>query len=94
MQFAPNLVNKVWNLAEELGYGNYFIKRLGSAITDDHTYINYLTGIPSIDIIHYDPDRRDFGKFHHTHDDNMDIIDKNTLKAVGQVVTEVIYRRL
>jgi hypothetical protein len=94
MQFAPNLVNKIWNLAEELGYGNYFIKRLGSSITDDHTYINYLTGIPSIDIIHYDPDRRDFGKFHHTHDDNMDIIDKNTLKAVGQVLTEVIYRRL
>lgn len=94
MHFAPHLVNKIWNLAEELGYGDYFIKRLGGQITDDHTYINYMTGIPAIDIIHYDPDKRDFGKFHHTHNDNMSIIDKKTLKAVGQVVTEVIYRRL
>ena len=27
-----------------------------------------------------------FGDYHHTHDDDLDIIDVNTLQAVGQVV--------
>ncbi len=32
-----------------------------------------------------------FGDFWHTQADNMDIIDKATLNAVGQTVLEVIY---
>jgi hypothetical protein len=35
----------------------------------------------------------DFGSFHHTHDDDMDVISKETLKAVGQTVIETIYRQ-
>ena len=48
-------------------------------------------GIPCIDIIHYDAMTGGFGPYHHTHDDNMKIIDKNTLKAVGQTLLQVIY---
>ena len=33
-----------------------------------------------------------FGSYHHTHDDDISIINKSNLKAVGQVVTAVIYR--
>ena len=53
--------------------------------------LNTLAKIPSIDIVHYRTDVGDFGDYHHTHKDNMDIIDKNTLKAVGQTLLKVIY---
>lgn len=95
MYYAKNVVEKVWSTARALGYGNYFIQtelKNYQAITDDHLYVNNLANIPSIDIISYDPNQNTFGDFHHTHEDNMEIIDKNTLKAVGQTVTEVIYQ--
>jgi hypothetical protein len=38
-----------------------------------------------------DPVGGDFGPYHHRHSDNMSIIDKHTLKAVGHTLTEVIY---
>ena len=93
--FAKNVVDKVWNTGRRLGYSNYFIStELGynQQITDDHRYVNILANIPSIDIISYDPNQNKFGDYHHTHADNMDIIDKNSLKAVGQTVIEVIYQ--
>lgn len=93
MYFAPSVVNKVWAAADRLGYSNYFVnKREMRGITDDHVYVNTLAKIPSIDIIHYRTREADFGEFHHTHRDTMDIIDKNTLKAVGQTLIDVIYR--
>jgi hypothetical protein len=93
MQYAPQVVSKIWVLARKMGYGHLFIDRVTEGgITDDHLYINQLTGIPSIDIIHYDPDRRDFGHFHHTHRDDMSVIDTSTLKAVGEVMLEMVYR--
>jgi hypothetical protein len=33
-----------------------------------------------------------FGEHWHTHNDDLDIIDKRTLRAVGQVVLAVVYR--
>jgi glutaminyl-peptide cyclotransferase len=46
-----------------------------------------------IDIIHLIPNSASsFGAYHHTHRDNMSIIDKNTLKAVGQTVLSVLYQ--
>lgn len=93
MQYNPQLVNKVWYLANKLGYGNYFIQEEArGGITDDHLYVNRIAKIPSIDIIHYDPYKSDFGSFHHRHSDDISIIDKSTLEVVGQVVLETIYR--
>jgi len=43
-----------------------------------------------IDIIEYDSGSG-FGKYWHTQDDNMQVIDKNTLKAVGQTLLQVLY---
>jgi len=94
-KYAGYHLNKVWKLAEFLGYGDYFQKKIAPPITDDHTYINQLTLIPTIDIIHYDlspySGRFDFGRFHHTHQDNMEIIDKKTLNAVGQTVISYLH---
>ena len=94
-KYAGYHLNKVWKLAEFLGYGDYFQKKIAPPITDDHTYINQLTLIPTIDIIHYDlspySGRFDFGRFHHTHQDNMQIIDKKTLNAVGHTVLSYLH---
>lgn len=92
MHYASNIVKKVWDYANRIGYGNYFIYEKSDPITDDHLYINQLANIPCIDIIQYDKTSATyFGSYWHTHDDNLDVIDKNTLKAVGQTVLETIY---
>lgn len=92
MYYASNVVEKVWAVAHKLGYGNYFLYKRTDGITDDHYYVNTIAGIPSIDIIQHDPETRsNFGKYWHTHDDNMDVIDRNTLKAVGQTILQVLY---
>lgn len=90
--YAEDIVYKVWHWAEKLGYGNYFVKEDGGVITDDHYYVNNILGLPCIDIINCDPDSPNgFGPYHHTMKDDMDWIDKSTLKAVGQTVLTVIY---
>jgi Zn-dependent M28 family amino/carboxypeptidase len=91
LQFAPHIVHKVWNKAASLGYGSYFVYDRGGYITDDHVYVNQIRNIPCIDIIQYDPSTKSsFGSYWHTHKDNMDLIDKYTLKAVGQTILDVV----
>lgn len=92
MHYAPEVMNNVWAIAHAMGHKDYFSNINGNPITDDHIYLNTIAGIPTIDIIHYEMGRADFGSFHHTHADNMSIIDANTLKVVGDVVTQVIYQ--
>ena len=91
---AGNIVEMVWSTARNLGYGRYFINATGGAITDDHEYVIKGRNIPCIDIINYDPDSKSgFGWYWHTQKDNMENIDRETLKAVGQTVLEVVYNR-
>ena len=89
--YAPSIVDKVWRQASRLGYDRYFVRREGGAITDDHYFVNEYAKIPMIDIIPTDPADNSFGDFHHTHKDNMKIINKETLQAVGQTVITVLY---
>jgi hypothetical protein len=92
MQYAPDFMKQVWKNAASLGYGNYFSKEMTAPIIDDHYYINTMTGIPTIDIINRTyTTRSGFAKHWHTHQDNMDIIDKKTLQAVGETVLATIY---
>lgn len=90
--YAADIVNKVWSQAKSLGFGQYFSDQKGGAITDDHVYVNQIIGIPSIDIIHYNPNSKSgFGSYWHTINDTMDNVDKNTLNAVGKTLMHVIY---
>lgn len=91
VHFAPNIVDKIWSKAQLMGYGNYFTNAQTGGTMDDHVNINQIANIPTIDIVHYDADRRDYFPFHHTMGDNMDAIDKKTLEIVGKVLLEVIY---
>ena len=89
---ANKQMKKIWKVAHELGYGSFFPKERGSEVVDDHIYVNQLTQIPCVDIIHYNPAvDTGFCATWHTVNDNMQDIDKATLKAVGQTVMGVIY---
>lgn len=90
--FAPNIQNKIWTLAKNMGYSDFFQDFNAGPVTDDHYFVNKDARIKMVDIINQSPkDRSSFGAYHHTHDDNMDIISKRTLRVVGQVVTAVLY---
>ena len=90
--YASNIIKKVWDIAHNIGYSNFFIYKKSPQIMDDHYYVNTITGIPTIDIIEYDPfSKTNFNKHWHTHADNMNNVDRETLKAVGQTVMRVIY---
>ena len=94
MANARNLLLKTWDLAANMGYSNYFQKYTAGTITDDHVYVMRGRSFPMIDIISLPPSegKTGFGAHHHTHDDDINIIDKNTLRAVGQVVTAAMYK--
>lgn len=92
-KYAPDVNKKVWKRANQLGYGRYFVNENGGGTTDDHVYVNELAQIKTIDIVpnHPECEASAFGPTWHTVNDNMDAIDRSTLKAVGQTVLEVIY---
>jgi len=92
MRYAPAVVERVWSTAHKLGYGNYFPQQQGGYITDDHLPVNEMKRAPSINIINLKTDSpTGFAPHWHTLRDDMRNIDRNTLKAVGQTVLEVLY---
>lgn len=93
MQYASSIVKKVWRAARQAGYGSFFPNSDGGMITDDHIPVNQKAKIPTIDIIPYYPDcqQSSFGPTWHTVSDDMAHLDKNTLKAVGQTIIQVLY---
>ena len=93
MQAAPAIVEMVWNIADMLGYGQIFVPQTSAGITDDHLFVIQYARIPMIDIISRPGETKSgFVKHWHTHDDNMNAIDRNTLRIVGEVCATVMYR--
>lgn len=94
LMYARDVMNQIWQLASRLGYNQYFIDQETTGITDDHSAVNEIAKIPMVDIIEYNISHPDkvFGDYHHTHLDNMSLIDQKTLKAVGQTALQVLYQ--
>jgi len=94
VKYAQPILRKVWDQAVELGFSSqFYYYNAPGGIEDDHYYVNEYTGIPTIDIIHYtESTRSSFPPYHHTMGDNMSIIDRGTLRSVGQTLLEVIYK--
>jgi glutaminyl-peptide cyclotransferase len=91
LQHVSRYIPLVWGAAAQLGYDNYFKNFERGGILDDHYYIMQYANIPVMDIIDFDPNTESrFGKYWHTHQDNMDAIDKKTLNAVGRTLLKVI----
>jgi hypothetical protein len=93
MRYAPSVVRKIWSRAEKLGYGNLFQNRETPATVDDNLFVSEMGGVPSVNIVDYRMNiiPMGYGPFHHTHADNMDVIDRATLEAVGKTVLSIVY---
>lgn len=91
-QYAGPQTNMIWNTANGIGFSDYFrYNDLGGIrITDDHIFVNTIADIPTVDVIALQGNG-DFMPWWHTVNDNMSIIDKNTLKAVGQTMLQILY---
>ena len=92
LRYAASIVDKVWSAARHAGFSSVFANEVGGGVTDDHIPVNE-AGIPTVDIIPFYPDCRQssFGPTWHTINDDMEHLDINTLKAVGQTLIQVIY---
>jgi glutaminyl-peptide cyclotransferase len=84
--FAPEVVDRVWRIAERLGFGDVFHRWRRQPIGDDHVTLNN-AGIPTIDIIDLDY------PYWHTPDDTPDKVSAVSLGVVGTVVTRLVYER-
>ncbi len=89
LESAPQVVQRVWGVASDLGYGRYFPMGPMSRVLDDHVKL-IEAGIPTVDIIdfNYGPSN----SFWHTLRDVPENTSSRTLLMVGDVVAEVVYR--
>ena len=85
-QQAPEIVARVWQTAEDLGYGFYFISRGGGPITDDHLPL-LQKGLRVIDVIDIDY------AAHHKPTDTIDKVSAKSLQIVGDVATALVTGR-
>lgn len=93
LEHARPVVEKIWRAASAAGYGSFFPNQSGGYVTDDHVPVNEKAHIPCVDIINHYPEcpQSNFGPTWHTVSDDMQHIDRNTLKAVGQTLLQLIY---
>ena len=89
LEAAPQLVQRVWGIAADLGYRRYFPLDEMVRVVDDHVKLND-AGIPTIDIIDFDYGSRN--GLWHTPDDTPANTSAQTLLMVGDVVAEFVYR--
>lgn len=86
-QYAQDLMVQVWDAAQYAGAADYFVHEPGGHITDDHLPMNEVALIPTINIIHHNPNGG-FAPEWHTIRDTPEHIDPRTLRAVGQTVMQ------
>lgn len=91
-RYAASVIRKVWRKAHELGYAEFFPNEDGGFIINDHYYVNTILNIPTINIIHQEKNGdHGFFRYWHTMQDDMPIIDRTVLRAIGQTVLAVVY---
>lgn len=92
-QSAGPETENVWSIAAQLGYGLYFSSAaVNHESIDDHYFVIQGAGIPMVEVIHRDLSTGEFFPHWHTTTDDINAIDKATLKATGQTMLEVLYR--
>ena len=83
MANAPEVVQRVWQTAERLGYGRVFQARAGQTLIDDHVPLQQ-AGIRAIDVIDFD------FPYHHTTEDTIDKVSAQSLQIVGDVAVALV----
>ena len=95
-QDAKVIDDRVFGIAQTLGYTKQFRSNETQEVGDDHLWLNKV-GIPVIDLIHPLPlgeyETRGYA-YWHTQQDLPEKCNPQSLKVVGDVVAEVIYREL
>ncbi len=84
---APEVVERVWSKAQELGYGRYFRATGETSATDDHIPL-LDAGVHAIDLIDFDygPDN----SYWHTTEDTADKLSAKSLQIVGDVALALV----
>jgi glutaminyl-peptide cyclotransferase len=80
---APEVVDRVWQTAEDIGLGRVFRPIQGIALTDDHIPL-LQAGIHAIDVIDFDY------PWWHTTEDTPDKVSARSLANVGKVVLALV----
>jgi glutaminyl-peptide cyclotransferase len=95
---APEVVTRVWSMADDLGYGRYFIDTNKGGVTDDHVPL-LKRGLRVIDLIDDDyctqgPTCTEPGpdNLHHTTGDTFDKVSARSLQIVGDVAVALVTR--
>lgn len=92
LHYAEPVVQMLWHIAQQIGYGHYFPLREGGGVTDDHVAVNQIAHVPCVNIVPYHNDGpSSFGPTWHTVSDTPENIDTNVLQAVGQSVLQLLY---
>ncbi len=81
--FAPEVVDRVWHTAAELGYGRIFIPGVKHTLTDDHVALQK-AGIHAIDVVDFDY------PYWHTTEDTVDKVSAASLQVVGDVAVALV----
>jgi len=80
---APEIVERVWRTADELGYGRVFLANPVLSVVDDHIPLQE-RGIRAIDVIDFE-----YPSWHTT-DDTLDKVSAESLQIVGEVALALI----
>ena len=93
---APEVVSRVWQAADELGYGKYFINENKEAITDDHVPL-LKRGLRVIDVLDIDYCTQGVNctgqqgvNLHHTMQDTIEHVSAKSLQIVGDVAVTLV----
>lgn len=83
VQQAPEVVDRVWSKAAELGYDKIFVNEDAGPITDDHVPL-LQAGMRVIDVIDIDY------PYHHRPTDTIDKVSARSLSIVGEVAEALL----
>ena len=98
LQRAPEVVQRVWDTAKELGYANYFHDQPGQALTDDQVPL-LNRGWHVIDLVDWPygvvspnagPNEEPNPRYHHTTLDTIDKLSAKSLQIVGDVAVALV----
>ena len=83
VQQAPEVVDRVWAKAAELGYGSIFVDENQGPVTDDHVPL-LAAGMRVIDVLDLDYPH------HHRPTDTLDKISARSLSIIGEVAEALL----
>ncbi|OLC43334.1 MAG: hypothetical protein AUH75_02975 [Gemmatimonadetes bacterium 13_1_40CM_4_65_7] len=81
--FAPEVVQRVWRVAADLGHEHQFVPGVKYPLTDDHVSLQKV-GIHAIDVVDFDY------PYWHTTEDTLDKVSAESLQIVGDVAVALV----